>query len=143
PAWRVRMSNVVEFPKLEGIQAEPPFSAAYAELAVTTNFSFLRGASHPHEFILQAAALGLAGIGIADRNSVAGVVRAYSAVEEWNEHVRNEKEKKGIDLPALKLIVGTRLVFADGTPDILAYPQNRAAWGRLTRLLTVGKSRGE
>ena len=43
----------------------------------------------------------------------------------------------------LKLAVGARLVFADGTPDILAYPQNRAAWGRLTRLLTVGKSRGE
>ena len=50
---------------------------AYAELAVTTHFSFLRGASHPQEFILRAAALGLAGIGIADRNSVAGVVRAY------------------------------------------------------------------
>ncbi len=43
----------------------------------------------------------------------------------------------------LKLIVGARLVFADGTPDILAYPQNRKAWGHLTRLLTVGKSRGE
>ena len=43
----------------------------------------------------------------------------------------------------LKLVVGARLVFADGTPDILAYPQNRKAWGRLTRLLTVGKSRGE
>ena len=43
----------------------------------------------------------------------------------------------------LKLAVGARLVFADGTPDILAYPQNRTAWGRLTRLLTVGKSRGE
>ena len=55
---------------------------AYAELAVTTNFSFLRGASHAQEFILQAVALGLTGIGIADRNSVAGVVRAYSALEE-------------------------------------------------------------
>ena len=46
-------------------------------------------------------------------------------------------------MPELKLVVGARLVFADGTPDILAYPQNRTAWGRLTRLLTVGKSRGE
>src|SRR5437588_7536320 len=137
------MSNIVEFPGATESAAEPLSTSAYAELAVTTNFSFLRGASHPHEFILQAAALGLAGIGIADRNSVAGVVRAYSAVEEWNERVRNEKEKKGIDLPAVKLAVGARLVFADGTPDILAYPQNRAAWGRLTRLLTVGKSRGE
>ena len=140
------MSNVVAFPtpqdaeeKNEQLASVPP----YAELAVTTNFSFLRGASHPKEFILQAVALGLTGIGIADRNSVAGVVRAYSALEEWNEHVRSEKEKKGIDLPTVKLIVGARLVFADGTPDILAYPQNRKAWGRLTRLLTVGKSRGD
>src|SRR5205085_8304096 len=105
-------------------------------------FSFLRGASHPREFILQALALGLSGIGIADRNSVAGVVQAYSALEEWNEHVASEKEK-GIDLPTVRLIVGARICFADGTPDILAYPQNRTAWARLTRLLTVGKSRGE
>lgn len=137
------MSNVVEFPKQDAAQAEPVFSAAYAELAVTTNFSFLRGASHPKDFITQAIALGLTGIGIADRNSVAGVVRAYSALEQWNEHARNEKETRGIDLPTVKLVVGTRLVFADGTPDILAYPQNRRAWGRLTRLLTVGKSRGD
>jgi error-prone DNA polymerase len=141
------MSNVVELPKKkEGNVDGEPLAAptpVYAELAVTTNFSFLRGASHPREFILQAAALGLAGIGVADRNSVAGVVRAYDAAEQWNEHARTEKDKTGADLPALKLLVGARLVFADGTPDILAYPQNRKAWGRLTRLLTVGKSRGE
>src|SRR5262245_57226746 len=138
------MRNVVEFAKKNEVpKAAGEDSYAYAELAITTNFSFLRGASHPKEFILQALALGLTGIGIADRNSIAGVVRAYSELEQWNEHVRNEKETKGIDLPALKLIVGARLCFADGTPDILAYPQNRSAWGRLTRLLTVGKSRGE
>jgi error-prone DNA polymerase len=114
---------------------------AYAELAVTTNFSFLRGASHPEELMKQAMALGLAGIGIADRNSVAGVVRAYSALEQINERLREEMQ--GAALPPFKLIVGARLVFADGTPDILAYPQNRAAWGRLTQLLTVGKSRAE
>ncbi len=124
------------------VVSPPDPSHAYAELAVTTNFSFLRGASHAKEFILQAVALGLTGIGIADHNSVAGVVRAYSALDEWNDHVLAEKEK-GIDLPAVKLAVGARLCFADGTPDILAYPQNRAAWGRLTRLITVGKSRGE
>jgi error-prone DNA polymerase len=132
------MSNVVQFPapaESEGALAAKP---VYAELAVTTNFSFLRGASHPKEFILQAIALGLAGIGIADRNSVAGVVRAYGALEELKEHALN----KGFELP-LKLVVGARIVFADGTPDILAYPQNRKAWGRLTQLLTVGKSRGE
>ena len=100
---------------------------AYAELAVTTNFSFLRGASHPEEFIVQAKALGLAGIGIADRNSVAGVVRAHAMTK----------------VVGIKLVVGARLVFADGSPDILAYPSDREAWGRLTRLLTVGKDRAE
>ena len=99
----------------------------YAELAVTTNFSFLRGASHAQELVQRAAELGLAGLGIADVNSVAGVVRAHDAAKETG----------------LKLAVGARLVFADGTPDILAYPRDRAAWGRLTRLLTVGKRRTE
>ena len=99
----------------------------YAELAVTTNYSFLRGASHPHECVEQAQALGLAAIGIADRNSVAGVVRA---------HV--EARERG-----LRLLVGTRLVFSDDTPDILAYPRDRAAWGRLCRLLTLGNRRAE
>ena len=147
------MSNVVPFAKKaeENEAAEQPVlppapdpepAARYAEFAVTTNLSFLRGASHPQDFIKQAMALGLAGIGIADRNSVAGVVRAYGALEEINERLRDEN-KDGAELPRLKLTVGARLVFADGTPDILAYPQNRKAWGRLTRLLTVGKSRGE
>src|SRR5580693_1199101 len=99
----------------------------YAELAVTTNFSFLRGASRPEELVAGAKRLGLAGIGVADRNSVAGVVRAHMAANE-----------KG-----LRLAIGARLVFADGTPDILAYPRDRAAWGRLTRLLSLGKRRAE
>ena len=67
------------------------------------------------------------GIGIADRNSVAGVVRAHAMAK----------------VIGFKIAVGARLVFSDGTPDILAYPQDRAAWGRLTRLLTVGKDRAE
>jgi error-prone DNA polymerase len=96
--------------------------SAYAELAVSTNFSFLRGASHAEELVERAHALSLAGLGVADRNTVAGVVRAHSAAKE-----------KG-----LKLAVGARLVFADDTPDILAYPRDRAAWGRLTRLLSLG-----
>jgi error-prone DNA polymerase len=133
------MSNVVTFRRQdeETPESGQPPAPAYAELAVTTHFSFLRGASHPKEFIPRAAALGLAGIGIADRNSVAGVVRAYHELRQWNEHARSTGQ------PPLKLIVGARLVFADGTPDILAYPQHRKAWGHLTRLLTVGKSRGE
>jgi error-prone DNA polymerase len=98
---------------------------AYAELVVTSNFSFLRGASQPEELVKQAKLLGLAGLGIADRNSVAGVVRAHTAARE----------------AGLKLAVGARLVFADETPEILAYPRDRAGWGRLTQLLTVGKSR--
>ena len=100
----------------------------YAELAITSNFSFLRGASHPEEYAVQAAALGLAGIGIADRNSVAGVVRAHSVAKVHN----------------VRLAVGARLAFADGgTPDILAYPSDRQAWSRLTRLLSLGKQRAE
>jgi error-prone DNA polymerase len=102
-------------------------STAYAELAVTTNFSFLRGASHPEELVAAARRLGMRGIGIADRNSVAGVVRAHMAAKAAGS----------------RLAVGTRLVFADGTPDIFAYPQDRAAWGRLTRLLSRGKRRAE
>jgi len=103
----------------------------YAEIAVTTNFSFLRGASHPKELVLAAALHGHAAIGIADRNTLAGVVRAYEGVQEV-------LEKCGT---APKLLVGARLVFADGTSDILAYPTDRAAYGRLCRLLSLGKLR--
>ena len=104
---------------------------AYAEIGVTTNFSFLRGASHPKEFAHAAGLLGYAAIGIADRNTLAGVVRMYSALQELRE--------KGE--PAPKQLVGCRLVFVDGTPDILAYPTDRKAYGRLCRLLTAGKLR--
>ncbi|MEA2976573.1 MAG: error-prone polymerase, partial [Alphaproteobacteria bacterium] len=101
--------------------------SAYAELAVTTNFSFLRGASRSEELVLQAKELGLVGLGIADRNSVAGVVRAHSMAK----------------VIGFKIAVGARLVFSDGCPDILAYPADRSGWGRLTRLLTIGKDRAE
>ncbi len=99
---------------------------AYAELAVTTNFSFLRGASHPKEMVATAEELGLAAIGIADRNSFAGVVRAY------------EEARRG----KIQLLVGTRLVTTDGF-ETLAYPTDRAAYGRLCRLLTDGNRRAE
>ncbi|MDR3462695.1 MAG: error-prone DNA polymerase, partial [Beijerinckiaceae bacterium] len=102
----------------------------YAEFGVTSNFSFLRGASHPEELVAQAIALGLAGIGIADRNSFAGVVRAHVFLRD------NKAEARG-----LRAVPGVRLVFCDGTPDILAYPQDRAAYGRLCRLLTAGNIR--
>ncbi len=97
---------------------------SYAELQVTTNFSFLEGASHPHELVVRAAELGLSAIAITDRNSLAGIVRAHLAARELD----------------VKLIIGCRLTFMDGSPDLLCYPKDRTAYGRLCRLLTVGKS---
>jgi error-prone DNA polymerase len=104
----------------------------YAELATATNFTFLRGASHPEEMVARAIELGHSGIGIADRNSLAGVVRAFSFLREHRESA-----------PGFRLAIGARLVFADATPDILCYPRDRAAYGRLCRLLTRGNMRAE
>jgi error-prone DNA polymerase len=98
----------------------------FAELAVTTNFSFLQGASHGSELVKRAAELGLTAIGVADRNTLAGVVRAHIAAKEVG----------------LKLLVGARLVPLEG-PEIIAYPMNRAAYGRLSRLLSAGKMKAE
>src|SRR6476659_6944440 len=99
------------------------------EFAVASNFSFLRGASHPEELMVQAAHLGIAGLILCDRDSVVGVVRAHLAKREQNLSLRYHP--------------GARLVFSDNTPDILVYPRNRAGWGRLTRLLTLGNLRAE
>jgi error-prone DNA polymerase len=107
---------------------------AYAELAGTTNFSFLRGASHPQELVATADALGLAAIGIADRNSFAGVVRAY---DEWKRREKEKPEAGSAGQKTVKLLVGTRLVTIDGF-EVLIYPTDRAAYGRLCRLLTHG-----
>src|ERR1700747_1562914 len=100
--------------------------SAYVELAVTTAFSFLRGASHPQELVAHADELGLTAIGIADRNSFAGAVRAY-----------DEAKKRKI-----KLIVGTRLVTIDGF-EVLTYPTDRQAYGRLCQLLTEGNLKAD
>ncbi len=99
-------------------------AADYVELGVTTNFSFLQGASHADELVATAKALGLAGIGIADRNSLAGVVRAHVAAKQQG----------------LALCVGVRLVLRDGL-EFLCFPEDRAAYGRLSALLTLGKRR--
>lgn len=96
----------------------------YAELQVTTNFSFLRGGSHPHELVLAAAALGHKAIGVADRNSLAGVVRAHT-----------EAKKLGI-----QLVVGARLDLTDG-PSLLCFPIDKPAYARLSQLLTLGRRR--
>ena len=124
-------------------------NAPFAELVAATNFSFLRGASHPSDMALTALLLGHSGIGIADRNSVAGVVRAYAALKELREKLSDPPAGDDAALLAqldaeraqsFKLVVGVRLVFADETPDIVVHPQNRNGWARLTRLLTTGKS---
>ena len=102
---------------------DPTPSLAYAELDARSNFSFLEGGSHPSELVQQARALGLAAIGVADRNTLAGVVRAHRAAKDCG----------------LPLLIGCRLGFLDGT-ELIVYPRDRAAYGRLCRLLSIGKS---
>jgi len=97
----------------------------YVELQTTSNFSFLRGASHPHELVQTAKGLDHPAIGITDRNTLAGVVRAWRRAGELD----------------FRTLSGCRLDFMDGTPSVLVYPADREAWGRLTRLLTVGQRR--
>ena len=99
----------------------------YAELQVTTNFSFLEGASHAEELVAHAHALGLSAIAITDRNTLAGVVRAHVAARAT---------------PALKVITGARLDLEDA-PSLLCLPTNRAAYGRLSRLISLGQSRAK
>jgi error-prone DNA polymerase len=105
-------------------------SVDYAEIGITTNFSFLRGGSHPQDYVHQAGLLGLSAIGIADHNTLAGIVRAYSELD--NPKLTTKP----------RLLYGARIVFTCGTPDILVYPRDRPAYGRLCQLLTHGK-RGE
>ena len=106
--------------------AKKPTPPRYAELQVTTNFSFLRGASHGEELVAQAHALGLAAIAVTDRNTLSGVVRAHLAAKELG----------------LKLIVGARLDLQDA-PSLLCLPRDRQAYGRLSRLLSLGQRRAK
>ena len=105
----------------------------YVELVSTSNFSFLRGGSHPEELAITAGVLGLKGFGLCDRNSFAGVVRAYVALRDMEP-----RPPEGF-----RYLVGTRLCFADGTPDIVAYPTDREAYGRLCKLLSKANLRKE
>lgn len=157
-----------------------PVIPAYAELACATNFSFLRGASPAADVVLTSLLAGHSGLGVADRNTVGGVVRAWAALRELREggapppvklregsgpgefHFEPQRpplapapllpdDAGSVDLRALvqerarsfRLITGARLAFADGAPDIVAYPENRAGWGRLCRLLTLGNRRAK
>jgi error-prone DNA polymerase len=101
----------------------------YAELQATSNFSFLRGASHAEELMLTAEAFGLTALGVCDRNTLAGVVRPWTARKDHHLKVR--------------ALTGCRIDFMDGRPSLLVYPSDRDAYGRLTRLLTLGQQRGE
>ena len=103
----------------------------YSELHVTTHYSFLRGASSPEQLFGAAAKAGMAALGITDRNSVGGVVRALVAAEEISA--------QGYPI---RLIAGCRLDLVDGS-SLLVWPEDRPAWSRLTRLLTVGKGRAD
>src|SRR5690606_16330006 len=98
--------------------------SGYAELQCASHFSFLRGASSADELFVTAAMLGIEALAITDRNSLAGIVRAHVAAKE----------------AGVRLIVGCRLVLADGT-DMTVYPTDRPAYARLCRLLSVGKAR--
>ncbi|MFN3451499.1 MAG: error-prone DNA polymerase [Sphingorhabdus sp.] len=128
----------------------------YAELACTSSYSFLRGASPPSDYVAEGVRLGLTAIGIADRNTVSGVVRAWKALGDAPDNARSallaakreagepEKLTEAEDAACetrIRFLAGARLVFADGTPDIIAYPATRQGWGNLTRLLTVGNMR--
>ncbi|MBI4575396.1 MAG: error-prone DNA polymerase [Planctomycetes bacterium] len=104
-------------------------ASSYAELQAKTNFSFLRGASYPHELVRRAGDLGLAALGVTDRDSLAGVVRAHVAAKEQG----------------LRLLIGAEVVLGGGEPSggpaVLLYPGDRAAYARLSRLLSLGRSR--
>jgi len=99
---------------------------SYTELQVTTNFSFLRGASHPEEMVEQAAAMGYTAIAITDRNTFAGIVRAHVAAK-----------KSGI-----RIIPACRLDLTDGI-SLLAFPTDINAYSRLSNLLSIGNLRTE
>jgi error-prone DNA polymerase len=98
---------------------------SYFELQCTSHFSFLRGASSCEELFAHAATIGIAGLAIVDRNSLAGIVRAHEAAK----------------VTGIRMIVGCRLDLVDGM-SMLVYPTDRAAYARLCRLLSVGKKRG-
>ena len=159
----------------------PSHKPDYAELAITTNFTFLTGASHPEELVVRAAVLQLRALAITDRNSVAGVVRAHSALRQLSR-LRDEALEQGPEVLATRarafrdhmtgqgpnqapdqapiqpasqpcekpapifetlpaLIPGARLVLTDSPVEWLALPPDKAAWSRLTRLLSTGKTR--
>ena len=106
------------------LEGDPNPRSPFVELGVTTPFSFLRGASDAIELVKQAHSLGFDAIGVADRNTLAGVVRLHSAATDLK----------------MRPLIGCRLDLVDA-PSLLAYPIDREGYGRLSRLLSVGKMR--
>ncbi|CAA9511849.1 MAG: Error-prone repair homolog of DNA polymerase III alpha subunit [uncultured Sphingomonas sp.] len=104
----------------------------YSELQTTTNFCFLRGASSPEELFSTAATMGMPALGVTDRNSVAGLVRSLYATGEI-------KRDQGLDI---RLVAGCRLDLVTGS-SLLVWPEDLAAWSRLTRLLSRGNARAD
>lgn len=140
------------------------FRMSYAELCSISNFTFLKGASHPEELVTRAAELGLSAIAITDHNSLAGVVRAYAALKEMQRTAAKDiairssqqmdpssrqmtgaaglsRDKIGPHLP--KLIVGARLILQDSPLHWVALPKDRKGYEALSRLLTLGKRRAQ
>ncbi len=127
----------------------------FAELNATSNFTFLTGGSHPEEYMLRAALLGIGAVAIADVNSVAGVVRAHAQAREIGREVRLRREAAPVGPPCPahlprpvsapvenvpRLIPGARLVLPDGFA-VTCLPRDRAAWGRLCRMISAGRLR--
>ncbi|MBW4706887.1 error-prone DNA polymerase [Roseobacter sp. YSTF-M11] len=132
----------------------------FAELNITSNFSFLKGASHPEEYMSRAAALGMRAIAIADENSVAGIVRAHARAREIGRQVHEREAWEAAHGPVgppapeglaasgnllhvtPRLIPAARLVFTDACP-VTVLPENRKGWGALCRILSTGRLRAE
>ena len=129
----------------------------FAELAITSNFTFLTGGSHPEEYAARAALLGIDAIAIADENSVSGIVRAYSELKEIARQIRLLATQDPIgppkpahlpDAPRApidhlpRLLPAARLVLRDGL-ELVALPRNRTGWGNLCKMLSNGRLRAE
>ncbi|WP_417465491.1 error-prone DNA polymerase [Kordiimonas sp.] len=113
----------------------------YAELQITSNFSFLRGASHPEDLMIRAHSLGIKAAAVTDRNTLAGIVRAHQCAKDFNFNFKF--------IPAVRLDLMRETTTSpepDAAPDgisLLAYPTDRAAYARLTELLTTGNRRAD
>ncbi|MCB1350247.1 MAG: error-prone DNA polymerase, partial [Maritimibacter sp.] len=131
----------------------------FVELSATSNFTFLTGGSHPQDYIRRAGFMSMPALAVADENSVAGIVRAHSEAREIGRVVAERQAleaEQGLIGPPVppglpptpsldiatvpRLIPAARLVTEEGV-EITALPRDRAAWGRLTRLITLGRRR--